>query len=214
MKLPEIGTIEAFAMLVDINGFTQMVSKSSPSGYVAQFVRDVLSGGIDIVQKYGGSVVSFMGDAFLAILDNPDSVYLSCVGIAKDLNRQCEYISERQKEYPDDWHYAKGGTGLKIAIEYGWIDISYIYSDLLGQQSLFIGPAINYAQRISNVGAGNRCLVGPEAMNNRGMNQWRNHGPLTTEGKPGEGDYIYWQLVLGDIWREGKIGFDEETYWG
>jgi class 3 adenylate cyclase len=79
MKLHENGTIEAFAMIVDINCFTQMVSKSSPSDGVAQFVRDVLSSGIDTIQKHGGSVVSFMGDAFLAILDNPDSVYMSCV---------------------------------------------------------------------------------------------------------------------------------------
>jgi hypothetical protein len=114
MKLHENGTIEAFALIVDINGFTQMVSKAGPSDGAAQFVRDVLSSGIDTIQKHGGSVVSFMGDAFLAILDNPDSVYMSCVGVAKDLDRQCEYVSEHQKEYPDDWHYAKGGTAVKL----------------------------------------------------------------------------------------------------
>jgi class 3 adenylate cyclase len=72
MKLPKIGTIEAFAMIVDVNSFTPMVSESTPSDSIAQFVRDVLSGGIDMVQKQDGAVVSFMGDAFLAILDlNP-----------------------------------------------------------------------------------------------------------------------------------------------
>ena len=54
MKLPEIGTIEAFAMIVDVNGFTPMVSESTPSDGVAQFVRDVLSGGIDMIRKHGG----------------------------------------------------------------------------------------------------------------------------------------------------------------
>jgi class 3 adenylate cyclase len=214
MELPEIGTIEAFAMIVDINGFTPMVSKSTQSDCVAQFVRDVLLGGIDMVQKHGGAVVSFMGDAFLAILDNPDSVFMSCAGIAKDLDRQCEYISEHQKDYPDDWNYAKGGVGLKIAVEYGWIDISTIYSDLLGQQRLLIGPPINYANRISSAGVGNKCLVGPEAMNNHGMNRWINNGPYSVKGKPGEGDYFYWELDLGDIWREGKIDPGKETYWG
>lgn len=214
MKLPEIGTIEAFAMIVDVNGFTPMVLESTPSDGVAQFVRDVLSGGIDMIQKHGGFVVSFMGDAFLAILDSPDSVYMSCAGIAKDLDRLCEYISEHQKEYPEDWHYAKGGAGLKIAIEYGWINISTIYSDLLGQQKLLIGPPINYASRISSAGVGNRCLVGPDAMNSHGMNQWMFNGPYSIKGKQGEGDYVYWQLDLGDIWREGKLGAEEETYWG
>ena len=214
MILPKNGSIEAFAMIVDINGFTPMVSGSTKSDGVAQFVRDVLSGGIDMIQKHGGSVVSFMGDAFLAILDSPDSVYMSCAGIAKDLDRLCEYISEHQKEYPDDWYYAKGGVGLKIAIEYGWINISTIYSDLLGQQRLLIGPPINYASRILHAEVGNRCLVGPDAMNSHGMNQWMFNGPYSMKGKHGKGDYVYWKLDLGDIWREGKIEAEEETYWG
>ncbi|MFH1069499.1 MAG: hypothetical protein V1794_07735 [Candidatus Glassbacteria bacterium] len=214
MPFPKIGTIEAFAMIVDINGFTPMVSKSTKSDCVAQFVRDVLSGGVCIVEKNGGFVTSFMGDAFLGILDNPDSVFMSCVGIAKDLDRQCEYISNHQKEYLNDLHYVKGGAGLKIAIEYGWIDISTIYSDLLGEQRLLIGPPINYASRILSVGVGNRCLVGPEAMNNQGMNQWNNNGPYSVIVKPSEGDLLYWELDLGDIWREGIIENDEETYWG
>ena len=214
MILPKNGSIEAFAMIVDINGFTPMVSGSTKSDGVAQFVRDVLSGGICIVQKHGGSITGFMGDAFLGILDNPDSVFMSCAGIAKDLDRQCEYISNKQKNYPDDWHYAKGGAGLKIAIEYGWIDISTIYSDLLGEQRLLIGPPINYANRILSGGVGNRCLVGPEALNNHGMNQWNNNGPYSVNVKSGKGKYIYWELDLGDIWKDDKIEPGEETYWG
>jgi class 3 adenylate cyclase len=213
MKLPEIDTIEAFAMVVDINGFTAMVLRSSKSGCVAQFVRDILSGGIDIVEGQGGSVVSFMGDAFLAVLENVDAVYMACVGIAKNLDRLCEYISNHQRDYPEDWHYAKGGASLKIGIEYGWIDISNIFSKLLGKQKLFIGPSINYACRISNAGKGNRCNVGPEAMKH-GLNQWLNHGPYKIKGKPGENEYIYWQLNLEDIWIEGDIDPDEDTYWG
>jgi class 3 adenylate cyclase len=213
MKLTENSTIDAFAMVVDINCFTPMVSRSSKSDCVAQFVRDILSGGIDIVQEQGGTVVSFMGDAFLAVLDNVDSVYMTCVGIAKSLDRQCEYISTHQRDYPKDWHYARGGPSLKIGIEFGWIDISTIYSYLLGEQKLLIGPPINYACRISEAGRGNRCNVGPEAMKT-GLNQWINHGPYKKKGKPGEDQYIYWQLKLGDIWIEGEIEPDEETYWG
>ena len=214
MDLPEIGTIEAFAMIVDVNGFSQFFSKSRQNDGVAQFVRDILIGGIEITKKHGGLVVNLMGDAFLALLDDAHSVYMTCIGIAKDLDRQCEYISDHQENYPDDWHYARGGAGLKIAVEYGWIDISNLNGDLLGHQKLFIGPPINYASRISTAGIGNRCLVGPKGMNIRGLNQWRNYGPFTIHGKPGEGDYIYWQLDLGDIWREGNMGPDDDTFWG
>jgi len=212
MKLSENETIDAFAMIVDINSFTPMASRSSKSDCVAQFVRDILSGGIDIVEEQGGTVASFMGDAFLAVLDNVDAVYMTCVGIAKNLDRLCEYISNHQRDFPEDWHYAKGGASLKIGIEYGWIDISDIFSKFLGQQKLLIGPPINYACRISKAGKGNRCNVGPKAMKN-GLNQWLNHGPYKID-KTGEDEYIYWQLNLEDIWIEGKIEADEDTYWG
>jgi hypothetical protein len=88
VNLPKIGTIEAFAMIVDINGFTTMVSKSTISESIAQFVRDILSGGTGVIQKNNGAVAGFMGDAFLAVLDNADSVFKSCAGIAKDVDRQ------------------------------------------------------------------------------------------------------------------------------
>ena len=208
MKLPEIGTIEAFALVVDINGFTSMVSKTTPSDCIAQFVRDVLSGGIEIIEKEGGSVVSFMGDAFLSVLDNIESTYRASVGIAKCLDRQCEYLSVHQKDYPGDWNYIKGGPSLKIGSEYGWIDISTINSELLGQQRLLIGPAINYACRITAAGKGNRCHVGPQAMK-KGMDQWWNDGPFSVKGKKHEGQYEYWSMNLGDIYRKG-----EDTYWG
>jgi len=213
MDLPKIGTVEGFAFIVDVNSFTTMVAKTSKSDSIAQFVRDFHSGGIGIIERNNGSVVSFMGDAFLAILENVDSVYHSCIGLAKDVDRQCEYISTHQREFPEDWHYSQGGPSLKIGIEYGWIDISTIHSELLGTQRLLIGPGINYACRIASAGEGNRCHVGPKAME-KGMDQWWNEGPYKTEGKTGEGEYTYWSMELGDIWRSGKINSGEDTYWG
>jgi hypothetical protein len=41
IEIPKRGGFDAFAMIVDINGFTTMVSR----GGDAQFTRDVLSGG-------------------------------------------------------------------------------------------------------------------------------------------------------------------------
>jgi class 3 adenylate cyclase len=212
--LPVTGTIEAFAMVVDINAFTVMVSKSDGCcESVAQFVRDVLSGGIEIVEEQGGNVVSFMGDAFLSIFEKIDSVYKACVGIARDTDRQCEWISDIQRDYPDAWKYAIGGPSIKIGIEYGWIDISSIRSNGLGQQKLLIGPPINYASRIAADGEGNRCHVGPEAMKH-GMKEWHNSGPYTISGKPDEVEYTYWRLHFDNIWKEGFIEEGEDTYWG
>jgi class 3 adenylate cyclase len=65
--IPENGCINAFAIIVDINGFTSMVAKDD-SGMTAQFVRDVLAGTIDAIEKEGGEIVSYMGDAVLGVL--------------------------------------------------------------------------------------------------------------------------------------------------
>jgi class 3 adenylate cyclase len=213
MNIPGIGTIEVFAMDLDINGFTNMVSKTTRSDFIAQFVRDILSGGVETVERHGGSVVSFMGDAFLALLDDAESAYKAVVGIAKDLDRQCEYISDFQRTHSNDWAFAPGGPSLKIGIEYGWVDISTIQSISLGTHLLAIGPAINYAWRITGAGMGNRCHVGPKAME-QGFSQWRNFGPYSTKGKAGEDAYQYWQMALGDIWKEGAVDLLEESYLG
>ena len=213
MELPEIGTINAFALMLDINGFTSMVSKTAQSDCIAQFVRDVLSGGIEAVERHGGSVVSFMGDAFLAILDNAESTYKAAVGIAICLDDTCEYISDHQRDFSEAWPYVRGGPSLKIGIEYGWMDVSTIHSESLGTLRLLIGPAINYACRIAAVGEGNRCNVGPEAMKH-GMDQWWSNGPCLVRIKAGEGKYTYWSMKLGDVWREGEIELGEDTYWG
>jgi len=213
MELPENTIIEAYAMIVDINGYTPMVANVKYINGIADFVRDVLVGGIVCVEKNGGSVVGFMGDAFLAILDNPEKVVTTCIGIAKDLDRLCEYITSNQEDCPDIWEFTKGGPSLKIAVEYGWIDISTISSSLLGDQRLLAGPCINYASRISNAGTGNRCHIGPAAYKN-GVNGWHCEGPFTFKGKTEEGDYDYWQLDLSDVWREGVIEPGEETFWG
>lgn len=207
MGIPEYGRIEGFAMIVDINGYSKIVAHPE-SESIAQFTRDVLSGSIQAVEKNKGIVVGFMGDAFLAFLDNPENVIQCCYQVAKDLDRQCEYLSDNSDSFP----YVSKGISLKIGIEYGYIDVSEIRSNFLGIQKIFAGIAINYAQRISNIGIGNRCLVGPRAFE-KGMHSYTysTGGPYEAEGKKGEGSYKYYKVDLSDIWREDE---SEESYWG
>lgn len=205
IKTPEDGQTVAFAMIVDINSFTKIVSESE-GNMISQYVRDILSGGIVAVQKYEGEVVGFMGDAFLAVLPTAESVFLSCMSIAKDLNKTCGYLSN--ENWKHDYQYK--GPSLKIGIEYGALDSSTIHSNFLGQQVLLIGNPINYASRITSGGEGNRCLVGPKALE-QGLSQWVHHGPYTVEGKKGESPYTYYQLELSDIWQEGT---SDEAYRG
>ena len=201
--------IKAFAMIVDINGFTQMVGLSGGDS-IAQFVRDVLCGSISAIESSGGEVVGFMGDAVLGLLPTSAATVEACFSIAKDLNRQCEYISSSQSECPSCWGFAPGGPSLKIGIEYGLIDVSDISSRALGSHKLYIGDAINYAARILTAGSGNRCLIGPGAANG-GFSQYSLSGPMYVDGKAGEPRYEYFQMGLSDVWIEGDSS--GESYW-
>lgn len=201
----ENGTINAFAMIVDINGFAQMVAKSD-GNLIAQFTRDVLAGGIASVERQNGEIVGLMGDAYYALLQNERDVFHACVGIARDLDRQCQYISAD----PGYFSFCPGGPGLKIGIEYGTLDISWVSTRYLRKQKVFIGNAVNFASRIMDGGKGNRCLFGPKA-HEAGLGNWTHQGPFSVKGKKGEGYFTYFELNLDDIWRAGK---NTETYWG
>lgn len=214
MVLPKLGHVDAYAMIVDLNHYTNMVRSAEQVGdVIAQFTRDALSGAADAVEKHGGEVVGFMGDAFLGILPDDESTMYTCFSIAKDVDGQCEYISDAQADSDDLWAFAPGGPSLKIAIEYGTLDISTIYSRLLGEQRLFAGNAINHANRILAAGKGNRCNVGPVAAK-RAFSSYSLDGPHYIRGKQGEPKYEYYFFSMGDIWIEGPRRKGKDTYWG
>lgn len=210
--LPKTGHIDAFAIIVDLNQFTLMVSEAQGEP-IAQFISDTLDGSIQEIEAEGGEVVGFMGDAVLGIVLDGESAVTTCFGIAKDLDRKCEYISNSQDGSGDIWSFCPGGPSLKIAIEYGRIEISTIYSRLLGDQRLFIGNPINYAARISKAGKGNRCIIGPRAAQ-REFAAYNLVGPYKMEGKPGEPVYEYSFLNMNDLWIEGPRIPGKDTYWG
>lgn len=205
--------MNAYAMIVDINGFTVMVQKSPEM--VAQFVRDILTGGVSSVEKAGGSVVGFMGDAFLAIFPESSKIVTACFAIAKDCDRQAEYITSTNLENPEFFPLKKGPS-LKIGIEFGHIDTSTISSKALGEQQLHIGIPINYASRILADGEGNRCHLGPVAAQRFKADGFTDlRGPHKIFGKhKGEKAYKYFQFEMDDIWKEGRISKRDESYLG
>ena len=211
--IPEWGFIDAYALIVDLNGFTSMVrSAEAKGGSAAQFVRDVLAGAIEEVEFHGGEVVGFMGDAILGVITSGEDVVSACFGIADDLDRQCEYISNAQRKSSDLFSLAPVGPSLKIAIEFGSLDVSSIESRLLGQQRLFVGTAINHASRIAAAGVGNRCLVGPAAAR-EAFSSYGLEGPYSIVGKPGEPPYEYYNFSMGDVWIEGPREDGKDTSW-
>jgi class 3 adenylate cyclase len=212
--IPKHGRVEGYAIIVDLNQFSSMVTKAEETGdAVAQFIRDALAGAIFEIEAEGGEVVAFMGDAVLGFMPPGEGVALACFGIAKDLDEQCEYVSNEQEGDNHAWPFAPGGPSLKISIEYGMMDVSTINSRLLGEHRLLIGSPINYADRISKAGIGNRCIIGPMAAE-RAFKQYTLDGPHQIAGKPGEREHECYVLDLGDIWIDGAREPGKETYSG
>lgn len=213
-NIPKDGRTKGFAVIVDLNQFTAMVSKAEAEGnLIAQFIRDALTGAIFEIEAEGGEVIAFMGDAVLGIIPDGESTVRVCFGIAKDLDRQCEYISGVQSESKDIWAFAPSGPSIKIAVEYGALDITTIKSRFLGEHRLFIGSPINYAARISAAGVGNRCVIGPVAAGLE-FGQYELDGPYSITGKPGEPNYEYYFFAMSNVWIEGPRESGKETYWG
>jgi class 3 adenylate cyclase len=211
-NIPTIGHLDAYAIMVDLNQFTGMVSKAEEvDDSIAQFTRDALSGPIMEIEAEGGEVVAYMGDAILAVIPD-DGVVKACFGIAKDIDRQCEYISDIQRGSKDAWAFAPGGPSVKIGVEYGRLDISTISSRFLGEHRLLIGSPINYAARISAAGRGNRCVVGPKAAS-LGFSSYDLQGPHHIKGKRGEPRYEYYSFDMGDVWIEGPRRKGRRTSW-
>ena len=212
-KIPETGHIDAYAIIVDLNQFTNMVARAEEGpNDIAQFTSDALSGSIMEIESEGGEVVAYMGDAILAIIADHDSVIRACFGIAKDTDRQCEYISDAQSHSKDIWPFAPGGPSVKISIEHGRLEISTITSRFLGEHRLLVGSSINYAARISAAGKGNRCVVGPRAAK-LAFSSFDLDGPHHIKGKSGEQSYEYYLFSMGDTWIEGRRRKGERASW-
>lgn len=199
MDLPKSGSIEAFAMLVDINGFGRLVNSDFPG--IAQFVSDVMIGGVQQVQRFNGEVVGFAGDQFYALLDTAENVFAVCAGIAKDMRRQYEFFEHVDERFVSD----SRKFGLKIGIEYGHLDIGHISSNFLGKQYIYTGLPPTYAARImsSKKPKGNKIVYGPKAYE-MGMDQWASEGPFFTKGKRGENKYEYYSLSLDEVWEPNQ----------
>lgn len=192
--LPAVGSFQSFAMIVDINGFTELVRRTDPAS-IAQRISDVLGGCVNCIETAGGEVVEIMGDAILGIFTDAESAAKACLAIAKGLAARSGASARMD--------LAPARPSLKIGIEYGLLDVAEISSRVLGRHPLIIGEPINHAARILAAGSGNRCLVGPRARE-QGFRHYALDGPHRIQGKLGEPDYDYFRLDLSRIWREGE----------
>ena len=190
--------LDCVALVVDINGSEKLI-RAGADALTGLFFRDLLSGGIEAVEEGNGSVISFTGDGFQAVLPTEKDVAHACWHIAKDLRRIREYLSGTCDDGSPAWPQMEIEVGLKIAIEWGVLEISTITSTFLGQQPFLVGEPTVYASRMLAFGEGDRCLVGPKAAAN-----WEYgglDGPYEGKGKHKGLTYAYYFYDLDDLWE-------------
>src|SRR5690349_13623789 len=115
-KLRGSRSFQAFAMIVDISGFTSIVSRAGPE-LGGQFTRDVLSTLLKPIEYAEGEVVGFMGDAALALFDGDSKRVLeACYGIADHVDRVNDILHSHWSGVSNFWGK---GVYVKILIEHG-----------------------------------------------------------------------------------------------
>ena len=190
-------TVSCVAFVVDINGSEKLID-AGEDRLTGQFFRDLLAGGIRSVEECNGSVISFTGDGFIAVLPTETDAAHACWGVARDLRKTREYLRDCRVDFPQAWPQLDVGVGLKVAIERGELEVSSISSAFLGVQPFLIGPPTVYASRISAFGEGDRCVIGPNAAANwpyAGLT-----GPFEDEVKHKGTKYQYYFYDLDDLW--------------
>lgn len=159
-------SLNCIALVVDLNGSEKLIGTGA-DGLTAQFFRGLRTGGIEAIEKCNGSVISFTGDGFQAVLPSENDAAHACWHIAKDLRRAREYPSETYND----------GTPARPPDGMGVLEVSTITSTFLGQQPFLVGEPTVYASRMFAFGEGDRCVVGPKAGPN-----WENGVEWTLRG--------------------------------
>jgi class 3 adenylate cyclase len=172
---PALAGIDAALMLADISGFTPLTEKLAEAGRAgAERLSSILNGYftrlIDVVERHGGDVLKFAGDALLALWtrqpDEPD------VGNAARRAAQCALEVERAlRGYRADTFT----LGLRISIGAGPANVAHL-GGVFGRWEFVIAgpPLLQVARALHQAESGAvvlsrevAALLGPRARGKR-----------------------------------------------
>lgn len=146
-------------MLADLRGFTSISEELEPEA-VTQLLNFHFSKMVDIITKYKGTIIEFLGDGILAVFGAPlvsenetaDAVAAAinmqnCMG---EVNAYCE-----ERGYPS--------LEMGIGIHWGEVFIGNVGSEKVMRYSV-IGQAVNECSRIEGYSVGGQILVSKQAL--------------------------------------------------
>lgn len=135
-------TISAVIWYFDLQGFTKL-SESLPGTAIIDMLNLYFGEAVEMVEKYGGNVLKFMGDGMLAIfdLDTVPDAGATAIKAAMELREVFDDLNKTRAEEGEPT------TGFTLALHAGDV----LYGNIGGKTRLdftVIGPAVNQTARI------------------------------------------------------------------
>ena len=144
-------------MMSDLRGFTAMSERMEPQSLISM-LNHYLGAMTDVIQRYNGTIIEFIGDGILAIFGAPvdsDCHASDAVAAAVAMQMQMKDINE--------WNAARGFPVLEmgIGINTGDVIVGNIGSEKRTKYGV-VGSHVNLCGRIESYTIGGQILISPQ----------------------------------------------------
>lgn len=144
-------------MMSDLRGFTAMSEQMEPQALIAM-LNHYLGAMTDVIQRYNGTIIEFIGDGILAIFGAPapsDHHASDAVAAAVAMQMQMKAINE--------WNASRGFPVLEmgIGLNTGEVIVGNIGSEKRTKYGV-VGSHVNLCGRIESYTIGGQILISPK----------------------------------------------------
>ena len=145
-------------MMTDVRGFTAMCDTLSPEETIVVINR-YLSRVIDVIQRHGGIIVDFLGDAVLAFFDSLEEGEAEAVRLAVCCALELLEATEEFNQEAAEKGHPQLETG--IGLNFGEVVVGNIGSPARTKYGIVGGP-VNLTQRIQSQAEGGEIVISQE----------------------------------------------------
>ena len=144
-------------MMSDLRGFTAMSEQMEPQALISM-LNHYLGEMTDVIQRYNGTIIEFIGDGILAIFGAPAASERH----AEDAAAAAVAMQIQMKSI-NDWNAARGFPVLEmgIGINTGEVIVGNIGSEKRTKYGV-VGSHVNLCGRIESYTTGGQILISPQ----------------------------------------------------
>ncbi|MEF2837439.1 MAG: adenylate/guanylate cyclase domain-containing protein [Oscillospiraceae bacterium] len=144
-------------MMSDLRGFTAMSEQMEPQSLIAM-LNYYLGAMTDVIQRYNGTIIEFIGDGILAIFGAP----VASDHHAEDAVAAAVAMQMRMKDI-NEWNTERGFPVLEmgIGINTGEVIVGNIGSEKRTKYGV-VGSHVNLCGRIESYTIGGQILISPQ----------------------------------------------------